>query len=171
VGTFGISYEGNTAELAAASDQPAIRAVMPLYDDFDVYADSWPGGVSFHSLLHEWGDVVAALDRDDVCGADEVKGWSCWRDGLMTPGVHPVDADLHGKHLAELLKQHRNLDVAEAVGKVKFRDDRIGTDERAFSLGQFRTMKYRPEFPDRFGCIQDSFVGTTRNTATPGWLC
>src|SRR5471030_3245431 len=21
---------------------------------------------------------------------------------------------------------------------------------------QFRTMKYRPEFPDRFGCIQDS---------------
>ena len=30
VGTFGISYDGNTAELAAAVDQPAIRAVMPL---------------------------------------------------------------------------------------------------------------------------------------------
>jgi uncharacterized protein len=135
VGTFGISYEGNTAELAAASDQPAIRAVMPLYDDFDVYADSFPGGVAFHSLLHEWGDVVAALDRNDVCGADEVKGWNCWRDRLMTPGVRPVDADLHEKHLAELLKQHRNLNVAEAVGKVKFRDDRIATDERTFSLG------------------------------------
>jgi hypothetical protein len=25
-----------------------------------------------------------------------------------------------------------------------------------FSESQFRTLKYRPEFPDRFGCIQDS---------------
>jgi len=25
-----------------------------------------------------------------------------------------------------------------------------------YSESQFRTMKYRPEFPDRFGCIQDS---------------
>jgi uncharacterized protein len=36
VGTFGISYEGSTAELAAVPNQPAIRAVMPLYDDFDL---------------------------------------------------------------------------------------------------------------------------------------
>jgi len=36
VGTFGISYDGNTAELAAAAGHPAIRAVMPLYDNFDV---------------------------------------------------------------------------------------------------------------------------------------
>lgn len=36
VGTFGISYDGNTAELAAAAGQPALRAVMPLYDNFDV---------------------------------------------------------------------------------------------------------------------------------------
>jgi uncharacterized protein len=33
VGTFGVSYDGNTAELAAAAGQPAIRAVMPQYDD------------------------------------------------------------------------------------------------------------------------------------------
>ena len=35
VGTFGVSYEGNTAELAAVPNQAAIRAVMPLYDTFD----------------------------------------------------------------------------------------------------------------------------------------
>ena len=29
------------------------------------------------------------------------------------------------------------------------------SDDNPFSESQFRTMKYRPEFPDRFGCIQD----------------
>ncbi len=29
-------------------------------------------------------------------------------------------------------------------------------DDNPYSESQFRTMKYRPEFPGRFGCIQDS---------------
>jgi hypothetical protein len=27
------------------------------------------------------------------------------------------------------------------------------SNDNPFSESQFRTMKYRPEFPDRFGCI------------------
>jgi uncharacterized protein len=132
VGTFGISYEGNTAETAAVTNQPAIGAVMPLYDNFDLLFAIQAGGVPMRGLLQEWSDVVAALDRDDVCGADEVKGWKCWRDRLLTPGVRPVDADPLGKHLAELVSQHHNLNVAEAVAKIEFRDDRAG----AFTLGE-----------------------------------
>ena len=30
------------------------------------------------------------------------------------------------------------------------------SDDNPYSESQFRTMKYRPEFPDRFGSIQDS---------------
>ena len=30
------------------------------------------------------------------------------------------------------------------------------SDDSPFSESQFRTLKYRPVFPDRFGCIQDS---------------
>jgi putative transposase len=30
------------------------------------------------------------------------------------------------------------------------------SNENPYSESQFRTLKYRPEFPDRFGCIQDS---------------
>jgi putative transposase len=30
------------------------------------------------------------------------------------------------------------------------------SNDNPFSESQFRTMKYRPEFPERFGCIQDS---------------
>ena len=43
VGTFGVSYGGNDAELAAVPSQPAIRAVMPLYDDLDTQALIQPG--------------------------------------------------------------------------------------------------------------------------------
>lgn len=82
VGAFGISY-GNTAELAAVSNQPAIRAIMPLYDSFDVLSTIQAGGVAVDGLLKQWSDTVAALDRDDVCGADQVTGWSCWKDRLM----------------------------------------------------------------------------------------
>jgi len=36
------------------------------------------------------------------------------------------------------------------------------SNDNPFSESQFKTMKYRPEFPDRFGCIQDArgFGGT-----------
>jgi putative transposase len=30
------------------------------------------------------------------------------------------------------------------------------SDDNPYSESHFRTMKYRPEFPDRFGCIQDA---------------
>jgi putative transposase len=30
------------------------------------------------------------------------------------------------------------------------------SDDNPYSESQFRTLKYRPEFPDRFGCIQNS---------------
>jgi len=130
VGTLGISYDGNAAELAAAANQPAVRAVMPLYDNFDVLWAIQAGGVAQRGQIQEWSDTVAALDRDDVCGAQEDKGWNCWKDRLMTPGVRPVDADPHGRHLAELVRQHHNVNVAEAVAEVEFRDDPLG----AFNL-------------------------------------
>jgi len=30
------------------------------------------------------------------------------------------------------------------------------SDDNPFSESQFKTLKYRPEFPDRFGCIEDA---------------
>lgn len=141
LGTFGISYDGNTAELAAVPNQPAIRAVMPLYDNFDLLSAIQANGLAMRGLLQEWSDVVAALDRDDVCGADEVKGWKCWKARLITPGVHPVDADPSGKHLAELVSQHHNINVANAIANVEFRDDRVAT----FTLGSLSPSGLRAQ--------------------------
>jgi uncharacterized protein len=139
VGTFGVSYDGNTAELAAVPNQPAIRAVMPLYDDFDTQALIQPGGVSLRGFVNEWSDLVAAMDRDDVCATDSAHGWNCWKERQMIPGVRPVDADPDGKHLAELAKEHHNIDVAKGVGSVEFRDDILTTPE-----GKFRFQDISP---------------------------
>jgi putative CocE/NonD family hydrolase len=125
IGTFGISYEGNTAEMAAVPNQPAVRAVMPLYDEFDQWEQIGSAGVISRTFLDDWSRVVGALDRNDVCGSNGTTGWRCWRDRLMTPGVRPVDADPHGTRLATFVGQHHNVNVADAVRKIEFRDDRI----------------------------------------------
>lgn len=132
VGTFGISYDGNTAELAAAAGQPALRAVMPLYDNFDVLWAIQSGGVALERQIQGWSEAVGAMDHNDVCGAQADTGWDCWRDRLLAPGVRRVDDDPGGRQLAELVSQHHNVNVAQAVTKVEFRDDRAG----AFTLSE-----------------------------------
>ena len=128
VGTFGVSYDGNDAELAAVPSQPAIRAVMPLYDDLDTQALIQPGGVMLSGFIKPWSDLVAALDRNDVCAADHMTGWNCWKNRIMIPGVCRVDDDLHGSRLAQLVREHHNVDVAETVGRVEFRDDALAAE-------------------------------------------
>jgi putative CocE/NonD family hydrolase len=134
VGTFGISYEGNTAELAAVSNQPAIKAAMPQFDAFDDWENIGSGGVMEESF-QGYGDLLTALDHNDVCGADEATGLKCWRDKLFVRGVRPVDADPHGRHLAELIEQHQNRSVVDEIAAFEFRDDRVTTEEGSFSLG------------------------------------
>jgi len=145
VGTFGVSYDGNTAELAAAVHQPAIRAAMPLYDDFDTQALIQPGGVALRGFIEQWSQLVAALDRDDVCGSDAVKGWDCWKDRQMTPGVLRVDADRNGKRLAQLVRGHYNINVAEAVSKAEFRDDVVATTEGAIRFADISPYGLRQQ--------------------------
>jgi putative transposase len=42
------------------------------------------------------------------------------------------------------------------LGVTKTHNRPYVSDDNPYSESQFRTLKYRPEFPDRFGCIQDS---------------
>ncbi|HXX15602.1 MAG TPA: CocE/NonD family hydrolase [Candidatus Eremiobacteraceae bacterium] len=146
VGTFGISYEGNTAELAAVPNQPAIRAVMPLYDTFDNTEDEGERGVALKSLLSEWFDVVAALDRDDVCGGMEVKGLRCWMVRRMIPGVRPVDGDSQRKHLKELVAQHQqNQYYKDELSKLEFYDDTLTTEAGKFRLADISPSGLRTQ--------------------------
>ncbi len=42
------------------------------------------------------------------------------------------------------------------LGVTKTHSRPYTSDDNPFSEAQFKTLKYRPEFPDRFGCIQDA---------------
>ena len=42
------------------------------------------------------------------------------------------------------------------LGVTKTHSRPYTSNDNPYSESQFKTMKYRPGFPDRFGCIQDS---------------
>ena len=145
VGTFGVSYDGNMAELAAVPNQPAIRAVMPLYDDLDTQALIQPGGVLLQGFIQPWSDLVANLDRNDVCAAGELHGFDCWKARQTIPGVRPADDDPHGKHLKELVAAHHNVNVAKSLAGVEFRDDALVTPEGAFHFADISPYGLRKQ--------------------------
>jgi putative transposase len=69
----------------------------------------------------------------------------------VEPGMLTLHADrgaaMRSKPVASLLV---DLDVAKSHSRPHVSDD------NPYSESQFKTMKYRPEFPDRFGCIEDA---------------
>jgi len=42
------------------------------------------------------------------------------------------------------------------LGVTKTHSRPYTSDDNPFSESWFKTLKYRPDFPDRFGCIEDS---------------
>jgi len=77
---------------------------------------------------------------------------SCRKQNIQ-PGQLSVHADrgspMRSKPVAFLLAD---------LGIAKTHSRPYTSNDNPYSESQFRTMKYRPEFPDRFGCIQDSRV-------------
>ncbi|HEX7681707.1 MAG TPA: CocE/NonD family hydrolase, partial [Thermoanaerobaculia bacterium] len=145
VGTYGASYDGNMAELAAVPNHAAIRAVMPLYDDFDSQALIQPGGVPLQGFVQEWSKLVAALDRNDVCALEDVHGWKCWQERQLVRGVLPVDDDPGGRLLAEQVKAHRNVNVAQSLRGIEFRDDPIATPEGRLHFSDISPYGFRKQ--------------------------
>jgi putative transposase len=75
---------------------------------------------------------------------------SCRKQNIQ-PGQLTLHADrgtsMRSKPVAFLLSD---------LGVTKTHSRPHVSDDNPYSESQFRTMKYRPEFPDRFGCLQDS---------------
>ncbi|MEO6390515.1 MAG: integrase core domain-containing protein, partial [Pyrinomonadaceae bacterium] len=72
---------------------------------------------------------------------------------LISPDQLTLHADrgssMRSRGVAELLAD---------LGVTKSHSRPYVSDDNPFSESQFRTMKYRPEFPERFGSIQDGRV-------------
>lgn len=119
VGGYGVSYEGNTAEVLAATGRAAVKAVAPLYDDFDPSVNiAFMGGVLNEYFISQWGKFNAMLDRSDICGLAGVSGMGCRLLPLVYAGTKPVDADRGGAELEAILAARRNYDVLDALRRI-----------------------------------------------------
>lgn len=124
VGTYGISYSGNTAELAMVSNHPSLRAAAPLYPDFDPMAQSAiPGGIYNEVLIQEWSESNKAMDAN-------VKD-------LFNGGAAPVDGDQQEKRLKEAIKGHHTIDIHAAIKHVLYYDDTLADGYKASSLAPY----------------------------------
>ena len=123
VGTWGVSYEGNTAAMAAAPAHPAIKAIAPQYADFDAWSQLlYPGGVFVRGFISDWGDAVRLLDAADICALAGVTGFNCTLVKLGTQGVKRVDGSDAEQLYGEALLEHETADVAAGAELAQYRD-------------------------------------------------
>jgi len=114
VGATGVSYPGMAAQQLAALGHPALRAIVPMSDTYDLYENLiFPGGVYNEGFTSSWSDVVYAMDR--MPSLD-------FGDGVFH--LKPVDADESGALLSEAQTQHAgNAHLHDLVKGNAFRDD------------------------------------------------
>jgi putative transposase len=119
--------------MATASNQLWSWDITKLLDVFSRYVTGW---------------MVAYRESDEL--AKRLIEESCKKQNIQ-PGQLTLHADrgtsMRSKPVALLLAD---------LGVTKTHSRPHVSDDNPFSESQFRTLKYRPEFPDRFGCIQDS---------------
>jgi putative CocE/NonD family hydrolase len=108
VGAYGISYEGNTAAMVGLLGNPAVKAVIPQFADFDVYTDvAAPGGVPNVGFVSAWMTNNRSLDANDLCDALQIEGDDCSQAKLLYTGVKPTDADTDQSLLQAAVKEHQ----------------------------------------------------------------
>jgi hypothetical protein len=122
VGTIGGSYLGNTAQLAAVSGHPALRAVVPQFFDWDAYAEVVRfGGLPNQLYTEIWGEFMRQLNANLV-----PNGPGAPPAGARRGGVAPVDGDSGRVLLLAAVREHAGTPLfGPALAKVEFRDDPI----------------------------------------------
>lgn len=127
VGAYGVSYNGITAEQLLSTKRTAVKAVAPMYADFDFQLGVMqPGGVTL-DFIDLWSDSVHAMDANDICGSFGLTGLDCLTAKWLTPSVKPVDNDHNKRLLQAAIANHiKNIPLSEAFADVRFRDDPYG---------------------------------------------
>ena len=127
--------------LRACSTQPKLKGpakwtCLHLYVILDI----------FSRLVVGW--LIA--DREDAELAQQLIADTVARHDIE-PGMLTLHADrgtsMRSKPVAALLV---DLDIAKSHSRPYVSDD------NPYSEAQFKTLKYRPDFPARFGCIEDA---------------
>jgi len=76
------------------------------------------------------------------------------RDSIARQNVNPGELTIHSDR-GPSMKSHTVAQLMAALGVVKSHSRPHVSNDNPFSESQFKTLKYRPEFPDRFGSQED----------------
>lgn len=145
VGGYGTSYAGTTAELLTVVCHPAVKAVIPRFNEFDAFTDiAFPGGVYLDSFVKQWAESNRQLDANLVS-----KDWGL--KGKLVRGVKPVDGDKGRRLLKAAVRDHAaNIGVDSIADSITYRDDvskATGTCIKEFNVYAFREQIERSGTP------------------------
>ena len=115
---------------------PAPWAYFYLYvilDVFSRYAVGW---------------MIAERESEQL--AQELIQATCTKQGI-SPGQLTIHAD-HGSPMISKTVAQLLIDL----GVTKTHSRPHVSDDNPYSEAQFKTLKYRPDYPDRFGCLADA---------------
>jgi uncharacterized protein len=103
IGMYGGSYLGITQYIAAGMAPPHLKAIIPVFAMFDLYAFTYPGGILQDDFLNGWSRLVKELDQV-----------------VPTP---PVDSDPNSLLFEKALKEHmENIYPFDMVESAPYRN-------------------------------------------------
>jgi len=88
--------------------------------------------------------------RESATLAEKFIGLTCARQG-----IHPQQLTIHADRGSAMTSKPVALLLAD-LGVTKTHSRPHMSNDNPFSEAHFKTLKYRPDFPDRFGSIQDA---------------
>lgn len=89
-------------------------------------------------------------DGESATLAEKLIGETCERQGI-TRGQLTIHADRGSSMRSKLVAQ-----LLADLGVTKTHSRPHVSNDNPFSEAAFKTLKYRPDFPERFGCIEDA---------------
>jgi len=76
-------------------------------------------------------------------------------DAYERHGIKPGELTVHADRGPSMKSNHVAMLLAN-LGVTKTHSRPHVSDDNPYSEAQFKTLKYRPDFPERFGCIEDA---------------
>ena len=89
-------------------------------------------------------------ERESASLAEELIAATCVRQGIL-----PGQLTIHADRGSAMISKPVALLMAD-LGVTKTHSRPQVSNDNPFSESQFKTLKYRPDFPDRFGCLPDA---------------
>jgi putative transposase len=89
-------------------------------------------------------------DREAAALARELVGQSCLKQGIQAEQL-----TLHADRGSPMIARSLAMLLAE-LGVTKTHSRPHVSDDNPYSEAQFKTLKYRPDYPERFGCQPDA---------------